>query len=184
MDAEVDQIVKLTMTLSTVIGLLVHIALLPILFAASITSNMLKRLSSQFRKPKKDEARQQVNGVDHGDHGHDKDADKPTVFVGGPVEEHHASIKEEVESSLAKFAQLIHAARRPLPTQTGDGAYLDHPVPTSLMKDLTSLGFKDVNTLMQVMKTKATGALQDDKTYLMERVIQVSSQPPPDTDWG
>lgn len=36
------------------------------------------------------------------------------------------------------------------------------------------MGFKDVHTLMDVMKNKATGDLQDDKTYLMEHTIQVS----------
>lgn len=35
------------------------------------------------------------------------------------------------------------------------------------MSDVKSLGFKDASTLMQVMKTKATGELQDDKTMLM-----------------
>ena len=34
--------------------------------------------------------------------------------------------------------------------------------------------FKDVHTLIDVMKNKATGELQDDKTYLMEHTIQVS----------
>ena len=36
------------------------------------------------------------------------------------------------------------------------------------------MGFKDVHTLIDVMKNKATGDLQDDKTYLMEHTIQVS----------
>ena len=87
--------------------------------------------------------------------------------------EHSAAGRAEVESSLKQFGQLIHAARRPLPTQAGDGAYLDEEVSSSLFQDLKSLGFKDVKTLMQVMKTKATGEYQDDKTYLMENVIQV-----------
>lgn len=89
-------------------------------------------------------------------------------------EEHvdHSASRGDVESSFQQFAQLIHAARRPLPTQSGDGAYLDHTEPTGLLQDLRSLGFKDVGTLMNVMKTKATGELQDDKTYLMEHVMQ------------
>lgn len=41
------------------------------------------------------------------------------------------------------------------------------------MSDIRALGFKDIHTLMDVMKNKATGALQDDKTYLMEKTIQV-----------
>ena len=85
----------------------------------------------------------------------------------------HSADREEVERCFKQYAQLIHASRRPLPTQSGDGAYLEHELPSGLMQDLINLGFKDVQTLMQVMKSKATGGLQDDKTYLMERVIQV-----------
>lgn len=42
------------------------------------------------------------------------------------------------------------------------------------MQDVRSIGFKDISTLMQVIKTKATGELQDDKTMMMEHVMQVS----------
>jgi len=57
--------------------------------------------------------------------------------------------------------------------QSGDGSYLEHDVPTGLMQDLKALGFRDVGTLINVMKNKANGGLVDDKTYLMERIIQV-----------
>ena len=83
-----------------------------------------------------------------------------------------AASREEVDHSLSEFAQLIHASRRPLPTQTGDGSYVSTgDMPSSLFQDIKSLGFKDVNTLREVMKNK--GELQDDKSMLMERVIQV-----------
>ena len=64
--------------------------------------------------------------------------------------------------------------RQPLPTQSGDGSYLDHAQPSGLMSDIKAMGFKDVHTLIDVMKNKASGELQDDKTYLMEHTIQVS----------
>ena len=88
-------------------------------------------------------------------------------------EEHvdHSASRKDVESSFDQFAQLIHASRRPLPTQT-DGAILDHTEPTGLVQDLKALGFKDVGTLMNVMKGKVTGELLDDKTYLMEHLMQ------------
>lgn len=79
----------------------------------------------------------------------------------------------DVESAFQKFAQLIHASNRPLPTQSGDGAYLEHAEPTGLMQDLRAIGIQDVATLMELMKTKVKGQLADDKTMLMERVIQV-----------
>ena len=64
--------------------------------------------------------------------------------------------------------------RRPLPTQSGEGSSLDHAQPSGLMSDIKAMGFKDVHTLIDVMKNKASGDLQDDKTYLMEHTIQVS----------
>lgn len=90
---------------------------------------------------------------------------------------HHAVKREEVQNAFEQFAQVLHASQRPLPTQTGDGAYLEDAVAPSLMQDLRSLGFQDVKTLLAVMQTKATGALADDKTYIMERVIQVCWRP-------
>lgn len=85
----------------------------------------------------------------------------------------HSASRADVESSFNKFAQLVHASRRPLPTQSGDGAYLDRTEPTGLLQDLRSIGFRDAETLMELMKQKTSGKLQDDKTYLMERIIQV-----------
>ena len=65
------------------------------------------------------------------------------------------------------------AQPRPLPTQTSDAVSLDHAQPSGLMSDVKAMGFKDVHTLIDVMKSKAAGELQDDKTYLMEHTIQV-----------
>ena len=86
----------------------------------------------------------------------------------------HAASRADVENAFAQYAQLIHASRQPLPSQSGDGAYLDHEEHSGLLSDIKALGFKDVHTLMDVMKNKATGDLQDDHTYLMEKTIQVS----------
>ena len=140
---------------------------------------MLRRFSSKFGKDKKEE----VDGVRNGIHRPDIDRKRSSILPQKkgkekPVQEDreevdHSANRQEIENSFQKFAQLIHASRRPLPTQSGDGAYLDHTESSSLFQDLKSLGFKDVNTLIQVMRTKATGQLQDDKTYMMEHVIQV-----------
>ena len=136
---------------------------------------MLRRFSSTFNKKKKDEG--QVNGTSkvNGTSGMVNGTSGKQLTPPAHTEhkDDHAVKREDVATSLENFAQLLHAARRPLPTQTGDGSYLDHPVPSGLMQDLKNLGFKDVKTLMQVMRTKTAGGYQDDKTYLMERVIQV-----------
>ena len=140
---------------------------------------MLRRFSAKITgKGKNDETNGLPNGKSNGVKAEKPDGTRrQSSFVPNkkPQETiNHSASRGEVESSFQQFAQLIHASRRPLPTQSGDGAYLDHTEPSGLLQDLKSIGFKDVNTLMQVMKQKTSGALQDDKTYIMERVIQVS----------
>jgi len=136
---------------------------------------MIKRFSSTFRKGRSKEE-ETVNGHPSPQKpGLDRTARSSSLEKQETDNTHHSVKREEVQSSFQQYAQLIHAAQRPLPTQSGDGSYLEQDVPASMMQDLKSLGFKDVKTLMAVMKTKASGALADDKTYLMERVIQVGS---------
>jgi hypothetical protein len=91
---------------------------------------------------------------------------------GGPVAvgEDHSDDEDNV---FHAFASVLHASQRPLPTQTGDGTYIDKEPTSSTLEDLKHLGFKDYKTLLQVLQQKATGALVDDKSYIMERVIQL-----------
>ncbi|KAK4694208.1 linoleate 10R-lipoxygenase, partial [Lecanoromycetidae sp. Uapishka_2] len=157
---------------------------------------MLRRLSSKFGRNKKDEVNG-INGTNGATNGTDTngastngaDAGKPNLdkrnssLLFSPKKPKaqsvdHSASRGDVQSSFEKFAQLIHASERPLPTQTGDGSYLDHKEPSGLMADVKALGFKDVHTLIDVMKNKATGQLQDDKTYLMEHTIQLVSALP------
>ena len=149
---------------------------------------MLRRFST-FRKAKKDNEAVKANGINgtndvNGANGVNvvKDVNGSSTPKQALTNGNHAK-KEPTENRngsaegqglLEQFAQLIHMSRRPLPTQSGDGAYLDHDIPSGLMDDLRSLGFKDVKTLMEIMRQKK-GALQDDKTYIMERVIQARS---------
>ncbi|KAF2668697.1 heme peroxidase [Microthyrium microscopicum] len=97
-----------------------------------------------------------------------------------------AQIRNKIDKSFKEFAELISAVRRPLPNQTGDGTYLptkDDP-PDVLqkinagLKDLSSLGITDIATLLQVQEKQKTGALWDDKKYLMERLIQTAARFP------
>src|SRR5579862_6496954 len=94
---------------------------------------------------------------------------------GGLALPDHSAKREDISNVFKQYAQLIHASQRPLPTQTGDGTYIEQSVPSGLWQDLKNLGFKDVNTLLEVMKNKTHKSLTDDKTYIMERVIQVGS---------
>lgn len=95
------------------------------------------------------------------------------------VEDDHNAKRSEVVAVFEKFAQVLHASRRPLPTQTGDGTYLDgHENSTGLFRDLRTMGFKDVATVKDLMRSKVTGELVDDRTMLMERIMQLVSSLP------
>ena len=98
--------------------------------------------------------------------------------------EDHSKARTEVSAIFERYAQVIHASREPLPTQSGDGTYLEHghDHSTSLFSDLRSLGFKDYGTLVDVIKNKASGGLVDDKTMLMERIIQLVSGLPSNSE--
>lgn len=137
---------------------------------------MLKRLSSTFKKGRTKEE-ESVDGLQPSSQkpGADGAARSPELGRKEAENTHHAVKREEVQSTFQQYAQLLHAAQRPLPTESGDGSYLEEEVPSGLMKDLKNLGFQDVKTLMAVMQTKATGALADDRTYIMEKVIQLVS---------
>lgn len=87
------------------------------------------------------------------------------------------STTKGVEKSITQIEQVISASLRPLPTETGDGSYIKDPKTTGLAKDITHIDLDDVKTLVEVVKTGATGEPVDDREYIMERVIQVSPRP-------
>jgi linoleate 10R-lipoxygenase len=139
---------------------------------------MLRRISTQFKRSSKD------NG--DGDK-EPKSAEKtnkrfskvsPTRKSTSNQEENHIVKRAEVVATFEKFAQAIHASNEPLPNQTGDGTFLKHDQSSGLINDIKSLGFRDVNTVKDLVKSKASGELVDDKTYLMERIIQMVADLP------
>ena len=82
--------------------------------------------------------------------------------------------RENVESTFSKYTQLIHASQRPLPTRSGDGEYLESGKKTTgLGKDLRVMGFQGIRTVVALVKSKLSGELVDDRTYLMEKIINV-----------
>ncbi|RJE16451.1 fatty acid oxygenase, partial [Aspergillus sclerotialis] len=61
---------------------------------------------------------------------------------------------------------------RPLPSQNGDGTYVEHETSTGWIQDLKTMGFQDFATLKDVLETELSGELMDDRAMVMERVIQ------------
>jgi linoleate 10R-lipoxygenase len=145
------------------------------LLLSPIVVVMMRRLSTAFKK--KDESKPKENGVSNGKANGKRQSKVFAKSATPEVEEDHSAERNDVLHIFERHAQVIHASRRPLPTQSGDGTYLEHghDHSSSLFQDLRTLGFKDYSTLVDVIKSKASGELVDDKTYMMERVIQLVS---------
>lgn len=103
-------------------------------------------------------------------------ADHDASLPDAPVQ--HATVRQEIEHALESARSLVKASLRPLPTQTGDGSYLAPPQITGLIKDLQKMGIDDAETLIELVKTTATGEKINDKSYFMERVIKLASELP------
>lgn len=131
---------------------------------------MLRRFSSTFKKPKGDRESKE-NGAPSNSKRHSKVS--PVQRKSFSSDEDNSAERTEVAGIFEKYSQLLHASQRPLPNQTGDGTYVEHESSTGLFQDIKSMGFKDLGTLKDVLKSQTSGELVDDKTYLMERIIQV-----------
>ncbi|KAF2107355.1 heme peroxidase [Lophiotrema nucula] len=93
--------------------------------------------------------------------------------------------REKLSAPFKKMSAFAGAVTAPVPDDTGDGSKLtpeqDHAFTEKVLaglKDLSHLGIHDFETLLKVQKTKMTGELTDDKTYLMEGVIETASKLP------
>lgn len=80
---------------------------------------------------------------------------------------------QELEDALKSILTLWNMSRRPLPTQTGDGTYLSEEQQTGILEEIRLAGFKGIKTVTDLAKTTLQREPIDDRTYLMERVIQV-----------
>ena len=92
---------------------------------------------------------------------------------GKVLPERKKSIEEAETSKFQEFKKLIQAASRPLPTETGDGSYIEDETSSGLWADFRALGIKDASTLVSMLENKLSGAFVDDKTMMMEHIIQV-----------
>lgn len=98
-------------------------------------------------------------------------------------------LRTNLDNSFKQFAQLIGAAVKPLPNQTGNGTDIKKEDPSVTAKineaigTMSNLGISDGATLMDVLMKGKTGAAWDDKNYLMEKLIQTAAKIP-DTKFG
>ena len=83
------------------------------------------------------------------------------------------SLRKQIESTLTSISGVVKSSLRPIPTQTGDGSYINPPASKGLLQDLRKMDTKDAETLVEVLGGKVSGKPTNDRTYLTERVIQV-----------
>ena len=101
---------------------------------------------------------------------------KPVIPNSPP--EQHQSLRKDVVTAFESVAGVIKAATAPLPTQTGDGSAVVSEKASGFLKDIVHLHPRDVITVLQLAKDAATGNPINDKTFLMERLIQLTSELP------
>ncbi len=119
---------------------------------------------------------QSLDQTKHVDRDHSSYASKPQPAPPQRQESKGtpAATRKDVEDTFEEFAQLIHASRRPMPTQMGDGSYLEKDEPSGWFQDLKSLKVRDVETAKEIMDDKRSGKPQDDRKMHMEHIMQVS----------
>ncbi|KAF2716107.1 putative fatty acid oxygenase [Polychaeton citri CBS 116435] len=83
----------------------------------------------------------------------------------------HGESTKDIKEALDSFTGLVSHMMRPLPDQTGNGKYIEHEEHASWFQNLKTFGIKDMKTLKD--KLMVGDGPVDDKTMLMERVIQL-----------
>lgn len=93
--------------------------------------------------------------------------------------------RADIESVLAQISSALHASSRPLPTQTGDNTYLpEKTAKASVLSGVKHLSVRNMQTLKDMLLEGLEGGLVDDRTYIMERVIQLAAELPLDSKAG
>ncbi|KAH6847782.1 heme peroxidase [Chaetomium sp. MPI-CAGE-AT-0009] len=84
-----------------------------------------------------------------------------------------------VANAFERHSQVLQARVKPLPTQNGGGTFYETPRWGKLRDDIKTLRSADLKTLKNMLIAKVKGEkLKDDKTMIMERVIQMVSNLP------
>ncbi|KAM7213392.1 hem peroxidase [Rhypophila decipiens] len=92
---------------------------------------------------------------------------------------HTKPTKEGVANAFDEHRQIIQATVHPLPTQQGAGTFSENKRWGKFKDDLKTLRLADYKTLKNMLKAKLKGEkLSDDKTMIMERVIQMVANLP------
>ena len=92
--------------------------------------------------------------------------------------EQHVTFRREVSAAFEAVSGVINAVTHPLPTQTGDGTYIQETKPTGVANDLIRMRPRDFKTALDLATISLTGDPVNDDTFLMERLIKFASELP------
>jgi hypothetical protein len=102
----------------------------------------------------------------------------------GGKDAQHTTFRAEIDSAFTKVSALIKASMGPVYAKYPYLPNNDPPAPKGdLLADIKTLGFEDVETLLQSFYDKTKG-VQDDNTLLLERLVKVLSGLPADSKEG
>lgn len=148
---------------------------------------MMRRLSSVFKSKDKENTKSSPTSAENGATSSGGPARRltlgvtkkstsgtassnPQVFEGPD----HSIKRAGIVGTLESLGKVISTANRPLNTETGDGSYDTKQEQSGLWDDLKTLRIKDLETLQMTIKQElGSSNLADDKTMLMEKLIQV-----------
>ncbi|KAF9888104.1 hypothetical protein FE257_009240 [Aspergillus nanangensis] len=85
------------------------------------------------------------------------------------------STMQGIGKTISELEKVVTASLRSLPTETGDGSYVAKSSDTGLVKDLPHFEISDVKTILDIVKSTATGEPMNDKHYIIERLIQLTA---------
>ncbi|KAE8144928.1 heme peroxidase [Aspergillus avenaceus] len=91
------------------------------------------------------------------------------------AESQNSSILSGLGKTVSQIEKVVSASLRPLPTETGDGSYIAESKGTGFVTDFSRMDLGDVKTIVEITKNAATGESVNDKQYIMERLIQLTS---------
>ncbi|KAI9724613.1 MAG: hypothetical protein M1828_003636 [Chrysothrix sp. TS-e1954] len=93
-----------------------------------------------------------------------------------PDPPNHEASREDVQTAVNSLIGVISHSMRGLSGQNEDGTYDTKEVHASMWNEMSSLGFRDVKALLDQLAQGKEPV--DDKTMLMERVIQLVARLP------
>ncbi|KAK0624973.1 heme peroxidase [Bombardia bombarda] len=113
--------------------------------------------------------------ADHGERLASHAKPKPSALDLGPT----GADRKGIKNAFDIHAQLIQASVQPLPNQQGAGTFSENKKWGKFKNDVKTLRLADYKTLKNMLLAKIKGeVLADDKTMIMERVIQMVSNLP------